>query len=102
MAMYYSLKHSQRGQYIRDLGISPNTIYKWRDQMIAGDIDTGLRPRQTVVMSTDEANDIKRLLKENAELKKQNEALRRRAHANQEAAEALGKAIATLQSLSED
>lgn len=102
VANYYLQKHGGKGPFLREHGVSLSVITKWRNQMIAGNVDIDLTPRKTVVMSTHEAEEIKRLLEENARLKKQNEALRKRAHANQEAAEALGKAIATLQSLSGD
>lgn len=102
VANYYLQKHGSKGAFLKRHNVSGAAILKWRDQMIAGDIDMDLSPRQTVVMSTSEAKEIKRLLEENARLRKANEALRKRAHANQEAAEALGKAIATLQNLPED
>lgn len=53
-------------------------------------------------MSTNENEEIKRLLEENAHLRKANEDLHQRSQTHQDAAEALERAIATLKSLSKD
>lgn len=53
-------------------------------------------------MSTNENEEIKRLLEENARLRKANENLHQRSQTHQDAAEALERAIATLKGLSKD
>lgn len=65
-------------------------------------MDITLPPRHTVVMSTNENEEIKRLLEENAHLRKANEDLHQRSQTHQDAAEALERAIATLKGLSKD
>lgn len=51
------------------LGVGPETLRKWRRRF---EVDTGARPGVT----SDEAAEIKRLKRENAELRRANEILR--------------------------
>ena len=53
----------------RKLGISPEALRRWRRQ---GEIDSGARPG----VSTDAQAEIKRLKRENAELRRANEILK--------------------------
>lgn len=100
---YFSCKHGFKNAYLQEHDLTTRQLYRWRDQLIGGDIDTGLIPRKTVVMSHDEANEMKRLRALAKEQQKQIEQLQlqlaekeRQTQAHARAVDSLGKAIAIM------
>lgn len=98
-----------KGHYIAQVGISAVTIRKWRSQMAAGTLETGLVPRKlTRDFGREEDKELVRMADETAKHHDEMERLKAE-HAKQLAAkdaeivkaekvaDALGKAIALLQ-----
>lgn len=105
---YLACPYGTKGAYLREHGLSAETIRSWRSQVYAGSLEQGLVPRGGVLSSVEENQEIVRLAQAN-------EALRQQLAAQQDdhetalaakdaeiaraasTVEALGKAIALLQ-----
>ena len=58
---YQETPHGKKGLYLESIGVSRDRVKTWRKQLIAGNIDTGLTPRENVRMSASDVNEIRRL-----------------------------------------
>ncbi|MGB3675996.1 MAG: hypothetical protein WA988_16310 [Candidatus Nanopelagicales bacterium] len=68
---YVCVPHGSKARYLREHGLGPNDIRKWRAQVFAGSLELGLIPRGGQLVSTQESAALRRLLKENEVLRAQ-------------------------------
>lgn len=59
---YVCLPHGSKARYLREYGLGPNDIRKWRAQVFAGSLELGLIPRGGQLVSTQESAALRRLL----------------------------------------
>lgn len=101
--------HGMKGRYIQQVGITAVTLRKWRSQMAAGTLETGLVPRKlTRELGLEENKELVRMADEAAKHRAEIDQLKA-THAKELAekdaqiakaekvADALGKAIALVQ-----
>lgn len=104
---YLAVPHGFKGQFLRERGLGPDRIRRWRRQVVAGSLEHGLVPREGGMVGLEDVEALKSVLAENERLKKQL-AAEQRAHekklaaveaegeVHKRAAATLGKAIELL------
>lgn len=83
--------YGSKGTFLLEHGLRASAMYEWRSALYAGSLEQGLIPRGGVMTTVEENQEILRLTREN-------ERLQERVEQAEQAMEALGKAIALLQS----
>lgn len=68
---YICEPYGSKGRYLREHGVDPNDIRKWRLQVFAGSLELGLIPRGGRLVSAEESTALSRLLEENEALRSQ-------------------------------
>lgn len=104
---YLAVPFGRKREYLREHGVSGNTLRRWRSQMYAGTLEVGLVPRGGFMNDPDANRELSRMVEEVARLRQQL-AEQQQAHdqalaakqseidSAQQAVQALGKAIALL------
>ena len=101
---YQLQPHGQKGQWLRDRGITYARLMKWRKAVFGGDLDRGLVPRQARGMTVppkQRTELAKQRAAERAAHKAETEKLQARIRELEETNAALGKAIGLLHKVSE-
>ncbi len=105
---YLAVPFGRKREYLREHGVSGNTLRRWRSQMYAGTLEVGLVPRGGFMNDPDANRELSRMVEEVARLRQQLDE-QQQAHdqalaakqsevdSAQQAVQALGKAIALLQ-----
>lgn len=65
---YLACRKGTKAQYLRDNRITQRQMYRWKAAIADGDLDSGLIPRQTGKMTSQDVAEIRRLRKEVARL----------------------------------
>ncbi len=104
---YLAVPFGRKREYLREHGVSGNTLRRWRSQMYAGTLEVGLVPRGGFMNDPDANRELSRMVEEVARLRQQLDE-QQQAHdqamaakqsevdSAQQAVQALGKAIALL------
>ena len=99
---YTQPPHGLKKRYLARHGLTQYWMRKWSRAMKAGDLDAAIYPHDTVRVSNQEAREMTRLRKENAQLKRllREEKQRRVEEVDKrdQTIEILGKAIGVMQS----
>lgn len=103
---YLALPYGRRGRWLAQRGIKGSQFNRWRSMVLAGDIERGLVPRAGLLVSTEEASEVGRLVRRLREVEAESAAKDKRlaeaeaeVERHQAAVAALGKAIGLLQPL---
>lgn len=97
---YLTLPYGSRGPWLRERGISKHTMARWRNTVLAGDLDRGFVPRRGLLVSSSEAREIARLVAQVKALQEQLAAKDQELERQVGVSRALGKALGLLQQLS--
>jgi len=68
---YLAVPFGRKREYLREHGVSGNTLRRWRSQMYAGTLEVGLVPRGGFMNDPDANRELSRMVEEVARLRQQ-------------------------------